>query len=81
MIRLHSLAQAPFLPPGHKFYHFFNDTIKVVSEVESCSDASSVVEEDESGNSFSGHGIIGLAHQFEFFFKERDPELYQHLIK
>ena len=37
--------------------------------------------DDEHGPKFTGHGLIGLAHQFESYFKERDPILFKHLIQ
>ena len=38
-------------------------------------------ENDDHGPKFTGHGLIGLAHQFESYFKERDPILFKHLIQ
>ena len=53
-----------------------------MSDIDSSSEPESDNEsENSSSKPFSGHGIIGLSHQFEFFFKERDPDLYQHLVK
>jgi len=83
-IRLHSIAQAPFYPPGHRFFHFTTGSIKIVTnvtEIDSSSEPESDTEENDVPKPFAGHGIIGLSHQFEFFFKERDPDLYQHLVK
>ena len=37
--------------------------------------------DDDHGPKFTGHGLIGLAHQFESYFKERDPILFKHLIQ
>jgi len=81
-IRLHSIAQAPFLPPGHKFYHFSDNSMSIITRLADIdSETESNLTDEDDQCQFSGHGIIGLAHQFEFFFKERDPTLYQHLIK
>ena len=38
-------------------------------------------DETDDGPKFTGHGLIGLAHQFESYFKERDPILFKHLIQ
>ena len=37
--------------------------------------------DEDHGPKFTGHGLIGLAHQFESYFKERDPILFKHLIQ
>ena len=44
-------------------------------------DPSTEDDQIDDGPKFTGHGLIGLAHQFESYFKERDPILFKHLIQ
>lgn len=75
-IRLHSIAEAPFHDPAYKYYEHSSGNTHFVDDLSSTSEAP---ELESADNRRIDHGIIGLAHQFEYFFKQRDPALFQHL--
>jgi len=77
-IRLHTIGECAYYPPDNRFVGLVNRTTTVVNEL---LDNESDDSFEEVNHEYQGHGIIGLAHQFEAYFKERDPNLFQYLIK
>ena len=65
-IRLHTIGECAYYPPDNRFVGLVNRTTTVVNELTD-NDSDDSFEEIE--HEYQGHGIVGLAHQFEAYFK------------
>ena len=63
-IRLHTIGECAYYPPENRFVGLVNRTTSVVADLTDSEESFEELEQE-----YQGHGIIGLAHQFEAYFK------------
>ena len=63
---MHTIGECAYYPPDNRFVGLVNRTTTVINELTD-NDSDDSFEEVE--HEYQGHGIVGLAHQFEAYFK------------